>query len=312
MLEAEHLAGAPKARLHLVHGEDDIVLAAERLQLLRVFHREEVRAAPLIAFRHHAGDLVRLDPLVAQSLQEEIEGGVLVLEAIREGYLDEGGVAIHHPALLLLPAAGKLRAHGAPVEGVLEGDEVLLLRAVLLKSVRLAQLDAVLRCLTARAEDEDGVIVRPGRERLQHRGELCAPLVHEDVGGEQALVNHLTQRLLDLFGAMARVGDEYARRPVDPAVAPRIRNDEVLRLVPDDRGLAHHRLRLRLLQLLKDRERLGHGQLRFDRAVLRIDMRNLDRLQTIDSHVLPPWVRKHGEMEEWGRETARCAGRPGN
>ena len=46
VLEAEHLAGAPEAGLHLVHGEDDIVLAAERLQLLRVFHREKSGPPP--------------------------------------------------------------------------------------------------------------------------------------------------------------------------------------------------------------------------------------------------------------------------
>ena len=159
MFVPKHFAGTSETRLHFVIAHHNVVLARERFQFLRVVDGQEIRPAALIGFRHHSGNVPGLHAFFRKGREEEVEGGILILVPIGKGHLHKGAVAIDHPLLLLLRAAGKLGAHGAPVEGVVEGHKILLTRAMLGQGVSLRQLDTVLRGLAARAHQEDPVFL---------------------------------------------------------------------------------------------------------------------------------------------------------
>ena len=72
---------------------------------------------------------------------EDFEGGLAGPVAIREGNLDEAGVEVADPGLQGGVATSLLRAEGAAVEGVLEGDDDVLAAATGLVAVHAGELD---------------------------------------------------------------------------------------------------------------------------------------------------------------------------
>ena len=260
------------------------MLPAEALQPAGVILGQEVRAHPLVAFGEHPGDVLGLDPLLLEAGQEQLEGGVLVLEAVGKRNLDEALALVQDPAFLGRHAPGQLGAHGAAVEGVVKRDEVLLVLAVPFQSVGPGQLDGVLDGLAARGQQEHLVVLRVRREGLQGPGQLRPALMDEDVSGQQGLAQHLLQGPADLPAAVSGVGNEDPARPVDPAVAPAIPDLESFGPVPDDGRLPHHGLGLRIPQGLEDRQGLRHRQAGADAAVPGPDRRHLHRGQVVTSH----------------------------
>src|SRR5207302_318862 len=78
-------------------------------QGLHVFHRGKRRAATLVSFHHHSGDVVRFDATVGQTLQKEIERSIFRAETVWERHLHEAGIKIDDPVLQSRHAARGFR-----------------------------------------------------------------------------------------------------------------------------------------------------------------------------------------------------------
>ena len=100
---------------------------AQRLHVLR---RREGRAAALVGLQHHAGHVLRLDARFrAGCFSKQLEGGVRRAEAVRERDLHEARIEVDDPLLQRRNAARLLRAQRAAVEGLVEGDDDVLVAA---------------------------------------------------------------------------------------------------------------------------------------------------------------------------------------
>ena len=157
VLEPEHLARPPKSRLHLVENQQGAVAITPAPQVLDVLFWRETGPTALVALHHDAADGVRVHVLVAQRLLEQGETDILGPEAVRERDLDERRVQRANPGLEGRDAASQLSAHGAAVEGALEGHEDRLALPPDLAPVGLGQLDGVLRRLATGRQQEHPV-----------------------------------------------------------------------------------------------------------------------------------------------------------
>ena len=190
--EAHDLARAAPARLHLVDEEEHAVLIAELPQADHEFLRCGMDAALALHRLEHDGDGV-------------LRAGVLEgLEVV----VGRVGEAVGHRAEADLAGVARLarrahRAERAAVEAHLRGDDVVLVRAVVLDAVFARHLDHGLVGLGARALEEDLVHADRradflGEQRLRDRVRIVERL--HDVS---ALILHgLDDLLVAVAGAV--------------------------------------------------------------------------------------------------------------
>ena len=149
------------------------------------------------------------------------------------------------------------------MEGLFKTDDDVLRPTTDLDAVRAHQLDRAFDGLRTRREQED-LLQRRGHQVGQALDEVGADFVREAVVSQQPVACLLLNGFDDLFAAVAGVGDQHAARPVDPAVPPAVPHAVVLGAVPHHRRLALHGDGLVVVQLLQNRQRLGHGEISDD------------------------------------------------
>ncbi len=252
------------------------MLAAPGRKLLHELHRREVRADALIRFHDHACGRLRREPARFDRREERLESHIRLPVSIGKRRRDDRRIFVHDPRLLPRHSSRLLRPERAPVKAALPSDDADLFRPADRDAVRAAQLDRALRRLRASRQQEDffQALRRNAGEAFRERR---AFFIWKYVAVQQAAVHLRDDRLAHLRRGVARVGDEHARRPVQPAVAVFVENENVFRTVPDHRRLTAHRDRLECAQLLERRHRIGMRQRRRDAAIFRFDVRDFAR-----------------------------------
>src|SRR5260370_12698957 len=139
--------------------------------------------------------------------------------------------------------------------------------------MRPAAFDGAFQGLGAGGEQEN-FLERFGQNRSQLFHQARADFAGEAIVGEELGLRRLRDRLDDFAGAMAGVGNQHARGPVDPLVAVGVVDLESLGAVTHDGGLAAHGDGLVLVEPLENRDGLRRGQFGDDAAVSRFDARD--------------------------------------
>src|SRR6185437_11409937 len=135
-----------------------------------------------------AADAARIDVAVGQRFLEGVEAGVGSSKAVGEGDLDKAGIGSVEPACQPRAAAGKLRAHRAAVEAVLEGDDDVFFGGDV-RAVRASELDAAFSRFGAGGQQED-TLERRGQPGGKLLNELETNLGREAIGVIQPVVGH--------------------------------------------------------------------------------------------------------------------------
>ena len=265
MFEAGELAGAAKAGLDFVAGEEDLMLVAPLAHALHVSDGGEGGGAALVGFDENAGDLGGGNAFIGEALFEEFEGHVFGAEAVREGDLDEAGIEVDDPFFEDGDAAGLLGAEGAAVEGFFVGDDDVLRGAADFDAVGAGEFDGALDGFGADGEEED-FFVGLRHEIGEAFHEVGADFVGEAVVGEEAVLGLFNDGVDDFGAAVAGVGDKDAGGPIDPLVAPLVFDRSVDGGIPDDGGLALHGGGLEGGELFEDGDGFGDWEIGDDAA----------------------------------------------
>ncbi len=178
-------------------------------------------------------------------------------------------------------------AERAAVEGVLKGDYGDLFPSAHLLAPGPGELDGALARFGPGRQQED-LLESFGRDAGKFL-DAAGP----DLRGKAVIVKKPVVRLVangppDFGMGVAGVGDDHAGRPVEPHVSPAVVDLDPLGPIPQHQGLPAHRKRFEPAKLLKDRDRLRHGDIGSDAAVLRMNRRDFAGKKIVGSHSMSP------------------------
>ena len=140
------------------------------------------------------------------------------------------------------------------METLLEGDDNVLGPAAVGNAPGAAELDRAFDGFRAGGQQKH-LLERLRQQARQPFHQLRALQVGEAVTSEQTLGGLAADGVANFLAAVAGVGDQHARGPVDPAVAERVVNLKAGGMIPQNRRLAAHGQRLPARQRLERRQR---------------------------------------------------------
>ena len=153
------------------------------------------------------------------------------------------GVEVDDPILQCRNAADHLRAHGAAVKGSFKREDADLLVSAFAATVSPGQLQGAFGGLGTRGKQKAFIQSCGGNlDELLHQ--TGTPLGGKAVVMEQTFFCLLDDGVHDFRMAVADVGDQHARAPVQPLIAVAVVDLESFGAVPDNRRLAAHGARL--------------------------------------------------------------------
>ena len=218
VLVRKQLAGSADARLHLVDDQQDVVFLAEGGNRLHILLVEDVHAALALHDLQHNGAGFFVD--IVFEVVEVV--GLGVFKALCKGK----EVVVKN----LLSCRGE-RGDGSAVEGVLEGDDLVVIGSVFVKAVFARDFNgAFVRLGAAVAEAYLG----KSRQAAQLFGEVARLRAVEVVGHVLNGVCLRAHRLCPALVAVAEGVDADARADVEVALAVLVVGDDALAALKGD------------------------------------------------------------------------------